>query len=938
MDASEIFRQGFSHVAPRQNPVFMGHPQQPMPHMHQQQQQQQPPQFRRPMPQNDDTSDGDGSGHRIAHTLTACCRCRQRKTRCDPTLPRCLPCERSGSTCEYLDAAKGRKINRYYVIKLQDKVRQLEAELSQYTDDENEFPKSTEDMVRPGGMVRLNGGDETPRYLGPSSGIAMTRLLMEQAKRYTDSKRISDLIPSVRARQARMQSIQMTGPASRRKSYPMISQHPAESLPTRAVADKLLEIFNQKAQLFWPVLHEKDLLQDLDAVYNGDTDPYRLFVVRMVIAISLQKLDTQYAGLADSYYLAAMQFFEDVVRPKDLKTLQCLVLLGQYSLLTPTRTPIYYVIGLATRICQQEGLANEKTITQGYDSDAKTIDMRRRILWTVAAMEYGLAHSMGRPNSFATGDDRLHVDFFAAVDDENITDQGINPGPPSDRKLVAIHFYKMRMCQAEIRRALYEKKKPEPKNDSHPWYARVEEMNKEWLDTSPQSPAWCKPWFTGRYHQMRIFMYRPSPQVPKPSPRAAKICYESAAFIINHNAKELENSADISWVFLLIVNMSLNTLLWTVSYPEVRQTYPRKDVEALIDTSMDVLDRCAERWPGTASASQLYSIFSKACLQSYDARPTTGQPGGFFTTPPSFADPSSPPEAFSQNNAQQAPYLNPPQFSYVFDSPPEAMNNYAFDPNFPPRQPTFRSNSIFFNPASNEPTGRRFSYFPPDFMQPGEAAPDDPTPPATTTPEQHMTSPPDQMSDQLPTPPDSVPTGNMTTPTPSTTLSPQHSMTAHPTPIMQHASPVGVPLVPVQNMSPPVKIEPPQRGPTFSVPPATQAAPIQRPLPTPNGINDWFSPPAPFISPYAFGNMSNSFFNDAMANPGNFGDISGAGLGLQNLSGGNAAPAQLDYGFARQGSLTQSQQLELMNVLETEGMTDIDAFLNGGAVSNNRWY
>ncbi|KAJ3509859.1 hypothetical protein NM208_g15614 [Fusarium decemcellulare] len=784
----------------------------------------------------------------------------------------------------------------------EDKVRQLEAELSQYTDDENEFPKSTEDMVRPGGMVRLNGGDETPRYLGPSSGIAMTRLLMEQAKRYTDSKRISDLIPSVRARQARMQSIQMTGPASRRKSYPMISQHPAESLPTRAVADKLLEIFNQKAQLFWPVLHEKDLLQDLDAVYNGDTDPYRLFVVRMVIAISLQKLDTQYAGLADSYYLAAMQFFED------------------YSLLTPTRTPIYYVIGLATRICQQEGLANEKTITQGYDSDAKTIDMRRRILWTVAAMEYGLAHSMGRPNSFATGDDRLHVDFFAAVDDENITDQGINPGPPSDRKLVAIHFYKMRMCQAEIRRALYEKKKPEPKNDSHPWYARVEEMNKEWLDTSPQSPAWCKPWFTGRYHQMRIFMYRPSPQVPKPSPRAAKICYESAAFIINHNAKELENSADISWVFLLIVNMSLNTLLWTVSYPEVRQTYPRKDVEALIDTSMDVLDRCAERWPGTASASQLTTWWL------------------LYDTPPPLLTPAHHPNAFSQNNAQQAPYLNPPQFSYVFDSPPEAMNNYAFDPNFPPRQPTFRSNSIFFNPASNEPTGRRFSYFPPDFMQPGEAAPDDPTPPATTTPEQHMTSPPDQMSDQLPTPPDSVPTGNMTTPTPSTTLSPQHSMTAHPTPIMQHASPVGVPLVPVQNMSPPVKIEPPQRGPTFSVPPATQAAPIQRPLPTPNGINDWFSPPAPFISPYAFGNMSNSFFNDAMANPGNFGDISGAGLGLQNLSGGNAAPAQLDYGFARQGSLTQSQQLELMNVLETEGMTDIDAFLNGGAVSNNRWY
>jgi hypothetical protein len=156
--------------------------------------------------------------------------------------------------------------------------------------------------------------------------------------------------------------------------------------------------------------------------------------------------------------------------------------------------PIYYVIGLAARICQQEGLASEKTI-MSYDLDAKTIDMRRRIIWTVAAMEYGLAHSMGRPNNFATGDDRLDVQFFAAVEDENITEQGIQPGPPSERKLVAIHFYKMRMCQAEIRRALYEKKKDEPKNDSHPWFASVEKMNKDWLDASPTSPDWCKSWY-----------------------------------------------------------------------------------------------------------------------------------------------------------------------------------------------------------------------------------------------------------------------------------------------------------------------------------------------------------------------------------------------------------------------------------------------------------
>lgn len=107
-------------------------------------------------------------------------------------------------------------------------------------------------MVRPGGMIRLNPSDETPRYLGPSSGIAMTRLLMEEAKRFTDSKRISDLIPELRARrQARMQSIVMTGPSpNRKKSYPMMSEVPAETLPTRSIADKLTEIFNQKGESY----------------------------------------------------------------------------------------------------------------------------------------------------------------------------------------------------------------------------------------------------------------------------------------------------------------------------------------------------------------------------------------------------------------------------------------------------------------------------------------------------------------------------------------------------------------------------------------------------------------------------------------------------------------------------------------------------------------
>jgi len=131
------------------------------------------------------------------------------------------------------------------VIKLQDKVRALEAELAQYTEEEG-FPLNTEDIVRPGGLVRLNEDDETPRFLGPSSGIAMTRLVMEEAKKYTDSRSIRELVPEVRQRRT-----PITSPSEasiRKKSYPMISAVPALTLPSRLVTDKLVEVFTQKGR------------------------------------------------------------------------------------------------------------------------------------------------------------------------------------------------------------------------------------------------------------------------------------------------------------------------------------------------------------------------------------------------------------------------------------------------------------------------------------------------------------------------------------------------------------------------------------------------------------------------------------------------------------------------------------------------------------------
>ena len=115
----------------------------------------------------------DAAGSKVAHTLTACCRCRTRKTRCDAGLPRCGPCERSNAVCEYFDSTKGRNIPRTYVIRLQTKVQALEAELAALGIMGYETPDA-EIMTRSAGYVRFKENDES-RYLGPSSGIAVRK-------------------------------------------------------------------------------------------------------------------------------------------------------------------------------------------------------------------------------------------------------------------------------------------------------------------------------------------------------------------------------------------------------------------------------------------------------------------------------------------------------------------------------------------------------------------------------------------------------------------------------------------------------------------------------------------------------------------------------------------------------------------------------------------
>ncbi|KAI8942821.1 hypothetical protein NX059_000863 [Plenodomus lindquistii] len=559
---------------------------------------------------------------RIAHTLTACCRCRTRKTRCDPGLPRCGPCERTNSHCEYYDPTKGRKMPRNYVVHLQQKVRDLEQQLADLERDDME--PDPEDVVRGASAVRVQDSDES-KFLGPSSGITITRLVMQLAKQFTESKSISEIVPHSRQKSIKAQfALEDERPTS--KIYPLVSHVAATELPNRDLTNLLVELFYCKVHPMYPMFHEPTFTQLVEDVFNGSTDPYQNYCLRMVIAISLQKMDPQYAGLADSYYLAALTYFEASIKPMNLKTLQCFALVAGYSLLTPTRTAVYYIMGLGVRLCQALGLHEEKTITLGTGgrpADPLEVDMRRRLFWSILTMDYGLSHSLGRPAHFATRREHIDVNFGELVDDVYITREGIKPAPQASlKKWIAIHFYKMRLLQLEIRKMLYQRKKPEPKDDQHPWFAQMLAKMEAWRDTSPEMDGGSglnKVWFIGRFNTMVVFLYRPSPQVPRPSVQAAIRCYDACQFNIHMSMKQIETrSVDMTWIFVQSIFMCINTMLWTLSYSEVRRRHSREEVEGHLGVAMESIRLASERWPGVASAMELYYNLTAACMKIFD--------------------------------------------------------------------------------------------------------------------------------------------------------------------------------------------------------------------------------------------------------------------------------------------------------------------------------
>lgn len=161
-----------------------------------------------------------------------------------------------------------------------------------------------------------------------------------------------------------------------------------------------------------------------------------------------------------------------------------------------------------------------------------------------------------------------------------------------------------------------------------------------------------RPRFQGRRNTMIVAMLRPSPQVPEPSVKAARMCYDACIFNVRmHRDQVRTGSVDLTWIFTQSVFMALNTILWSLSYPEIRAEHSIEDVTESVNIAMEILSVSAQRWPGVESARQLYKSLIAGCLRTYSTadsyvvhspsnRPSPASSHD-VATPPPFTSPTS---------------------------------------------------------------------------------------------------------------------------------------------------------------------------------------------------------------------------------------------------------------------------------------------------------
>jgi hypothetical protein len=234
------------------------------------------------------------------------------------------------------------------------------------------------------GLVSV-GSSSDPKYIGPSSGYFLARMLLNSRQRQDHSRpqNHSGLDSSI---------ANVLGELVEAGQGPL-------PLPPRPQAEKICELYFDVVHVQYPILHQPSFMENMYQLYETDSpDPLLAFQVYMVIAIGStilsRRLRTRVSG--ESYCLSALQYFDSLNVDNSIPGLQSLLLLLIFTIHNPyMKVNVWYLNYHCIAAVIDLGLQRNITTSSGVSLLEQ--EMRTRIFWVVFTLDRTISTMMGRP-------------------------------------------------------------------------------------------------------------------------------------------------------------------------------------------------------------------------------------------------------------------------------------------------------------------------------------------------------------------------------------------------------------------------------------------------------------------------------------------------------------------------------------------------------------
>lgn len=231
------------------------------------------------------------------------------------------------------------------------------------------------------GLIALSGSQD-PRYIGPSSGHFLARVMLASNRREQDNLRARppegvpapcvDLIEALQ------------GPLP---------------VPPQAQAMQLCNQYFEVLNAQYPILHRPSFINQLQLLISneqpGSGDAFQVFMV-LALGATVISHRRRCRLPAESYCLSALRHLDQLNVENSLQGLQCLLLLFLFTIHCPNvKLNVWYLNYQCLAAVLDLGL--QRHVTTKHNISLLEQEMRTRIFWVAMMLDRKTATMMGRP-------------------------------------------------------------------------------------------------------------------------------------------------------------------------------------------------------------------------------------------------------------------------------------------------------------------------------------------------------------------------------------------------------------------------------------------------------------------------------------------------------------------------------------------------------------